>query len=198
VDAATGHSEGQRFPAQLAPLNVSRSDPDPNIDFSQFEPIGAIPGYKPTDTIPYTEEYMLSLERQVGPRTLLSLSYVGNQAHHLLVLEAANPGNPALCLSLSQQNEVAPGSATCGPFGENTLYTSASGRIVNGTRAPLGPAFGSVSYQTTIGNSDFNALEGSLRHSHGRTQLFLSYTWSKSIDQSSNLGDQVNPLNPKP
>jgi hypothetical protein len=196
VDAATGHSEGQRFPAQLAPLNVSRNNPDPNIDFSQFEPISAIPGYKPTNTIPYTEEYMLSLERQVGARTLLSLSYVGNQAHHLLVLEAANPGNPALCLSLSQQNEVAAGSPTCGPFGENTSYTTASGQTVNGTRAPLGPAFGSVSYQTTIGNSSFNALEASLRHLHGRTQLFLSYTWSKSIDLSSNLGDQVNPLNP--
>ena len=102
VDAATGNVEGQRFPAQLAPLNVSRSNPDPNIDFSQFEPISAMPGYKPTNTIPYTESYMLSLQRQIGTNTLLSLSYVGNQAHHLLVLEAANPGNPALCLSLSQ------------------------------------------------------------------------------------------------
>ena len=94
VDAATGNVEGQRFPAQLAPLNVSASNPDPNIDFSQFEPISTIPGYKPTNTIPYTESYMLSLQRQMGTNTLLNLSYVGNQAHHLLVLEAANPGNP--------------------------------------------------------------------------------------------------------
>ncbi len=158
VDAATGNMEGQRFPAQLAPLNVSRSNPDTTIDFSQFEPISAIPGYKPSNTIPYTESYMLSLQRQIGNNTLLSMSYVGNQAHHLLVLEAANPGNPALCLSLSQPNEVAPGSATCGPFGESTVYTSASGNVINGTRGPLGPAFGSVSYQASIGNSNYNAL----------------------------------------
>jgi hypothetical protein len=196
VDAATGNVEGQRFPAQLAPLNVSKSNPDPNIDFSQFEPISTIPGYKPTNRIPYTESYMVSLQRQIGTNTLLSMSYVGNQAHHLLVLEAANPGNPALCLSLSQPNEVAPGSATCGPFGESTVYTSAAGQTVNGTRGPLGPAFGSVSYQTSIGNSNYNALEASLRHTSGPLQLFVSYTYSKSIDQASNLGDQVDPFDP--
>lgn len=196
VDAATGNVEGQRFPAQLAPSNVSTSSPDPNINFSQFEPISTIPGYKPTNTIPYTESYMLSLQRQLGNNTLFSASYVGNEAHHLLVLEAANPGNAALCLSLSQPSEVSPGSATCGPFGESTTYTSASGQTVNGTRGPLGPAFGSVSYQTTIGNSNYNSLQASLRHASGPLQLFLSYTFSKSIDQASNLGEQVDPFNP--
>jgi hypothetical protein len=196
VDAATGNVEGQRFPAQLAPLNASPSNPDPNINFSQFEPISTIPGYKPTNTIPYTESYMLSMQRQIKTNTLLSMSYVGNQAHHLLVLEAANPGDPALCLSLSQPSEVAPGSATCGPFGESGTYTSASGQAIDGTRGPLGSAFGSVSYQTTIGNSNYNALEASLHHTSGRVQLFVSYTYSKSIDQSSNLGDQVDPFNP--
>ncbi len=88
VDAATGNVEGQRFPAQLAPLNVSTSNPDPNINFAQFEPISTIPGYKSTNTIPYTESYNLSLQRQLGNNTVLSVSYVGNQAHHLLVLEA--------------------------------------------------------------------------------------------------------------
>src|ERR1700689_3226559 len=123
---------------------------------------------------------MVSLQRQIRTNTLLNLSYVGNQAHHLLVLEAANPGNPALCLSLSQPNQVAPGSATCGPFGESTVYTSASGQTINGTRGPLGSAFGSVSYQTTIGNSNFNALEASLHHPSGRVQLLVSYTYGKS------------------
>jgi hypothetical protein len=195
VDAATGNVEGQRFPAQLAPLNASPSSPDATIDFSQFEPISTIPGYKPTNTIPYTESYMLSIQRQMGMNTLLSVNYVGNQAHHLLVLEAANPGNPALCLSLSQPNDVAAGSATCGPFGESTVYTTASGQTINGTRGPLGPAFGSVSYQTSIGNSNYNALQASLQHRSGRALLFLSYTYSKAIDQASNLGDQVDPFN---
>jgi hypothetical protein len=196
VDAATGHSEGQRFPAQLAPSNVSNSNPDSTIDFSQFEPISATPGYETSNTIPYTEEYMLSVQREIHSDTVFTLSYVGNQAHHLLVLEAANPGNPALCLTLSQATQVAPGSATCGPFGESTVYTTAAGRSFNGTRGPLGPAFGSVSYQASIGNSNYNSLEASLHHRGMRSQLFVSYTYSKSIDQASNLGDQVNPSDP--
>jgi hypothetical protein len=196
MDAATGHPEGQRFPAKLAPLNVSKSNPDSNVDWSQFEPISAIPGYSPGNKTAYTEEYMLSWERQIGSQTLVSLTYTGNQAHRLLVLKAANPGNPAVCLGLSQANEVSADSPTCGPFGESTTYTRATGATVNGTRGPLGPAFGSVSNQSGIGNSTYNSLKASVRHSSGRGEIFAGYTYSKSIDQASNLGDQENPINP--
>jgi hypothetical protein len=172
----SGNPEGQRFPVQLAPTNVSASNPDPNINFYQFEPISTIPGYKTTNVIPYTEEYMLSLQRQIGTNNLLSVTYVGNQGHHLLTLEPANPGNPALCLSVP----------ACGPGGENTY----------GTRGPLGPNFGDVSYQATIGNSVYNALEVSLRHTSARIDFFASYTYGKSIDDGSNFGDQVDPFHP--
>jgi hypothetical protein len=187
IEGDTGNNEGQRFPGQFAPLTSSPKHPDPNIDFSQFEPIGATPGYKTTNVIPYTEEYMLSVQREIGTSTLVSLNYVGNEGHHLPVLESANPGDPALCLSL-------PG---CGPGGENNVYTSISGQTVNGTRGPLGPAFGSVSYQATIGNSNYNALQASVQHTSRRAQLFFSYTYSKSIDLGSNLGDEVDPFDPK-
>jgi hypothetical protein len=53
-----------------------------------------------------------------------------------------------------------------------------------------------VSYQTTIGNSNYNSLQVSLHHTSGPLQLFVSYTYSKSIDLASNLGDQVDPFNP--
>ncbi|MGA3212733.1 MAG: TonB-dependent receptor, partial [Terriglobales bacterium] len=156
------------------------------VNWSQFEPVSGIPAYDTNNKIPYTEQYMLSVQRQIRSNALLSVSYVGNQAHHLLVLREANPGNPALCLSL-------PG---CGPFGENGVYTNAAGQTVYGTRGPLGPDFGSDTYQTTIGNSSYNALEASLRYTAGRVEFNAGYTYSKSIDDSSNLGEEVNPLNP--
>jgi hypothetical protein len=111
---------------------------------------------------------------------------VGTQAHRLLVLVEANPGNPALCLSL-------PG---CGPFDESNVFTSATGQTINGTRGPLGPNFGSDTNQASIGNSNYNALEVSLRHTSGRLQFFAAYTFSKSMDQSSNVGEEVNPIDP--
>jgi hypothetical protein len=139
---------------------------------------------------------MLSLERALGNNTLLSASYVGTQAHHLPVLVEANPGNPALCLQLSNPANLAPGQAACGPFGESNVYTTASGQVINGTRGPLGPNFGSDTNQATIGNSNYNALQVTLRHTSGRLQLLAGYTYSKSQDQSSSLGEEVNPLNP--
>jgi hypothetical protein len=196
VTASNGQNLGQYFPVNFAPLNSSSRRPDANLDWSQYLPISGIPAYSVDNRIPYTNQYMFSIERQFGDNTVFSASYVGNQSHRLLVLVESNPGNPALCLSLSQTSEVAPGSATCGPFGESNVFTTASGQTVNGTRGPLGSSFGSDTNQSTIGNSNYNALELSLRRTSKRLQLFASYTFSKSIDQSSNVGEEVNPVNP--
>ncbi len=176
VTASTGQNLGQYFPVHLANLNASSSHPDSSVDWSQYEPITGIPAYSVNNRIPYTEQYMFSMERQFGENTLLSGSYIGNQSHRLLVLVESNSGNPALCLST-------PG---CGPFAETTYNT----------RGPLGSNFGSDTNQSTIGNSNYNSLQLSLRHTSKRLLLLASYTYSKSIDQSSNVGEEVNPVNP--
>jgi Carboxypeptidase regulatory-like domain/TonB dependent receptor len=196
VTASTGVDQGQPFPVTLATGIASASNPNPNINWSQYEPISGIPAYPTTNRIPFVDEYMLSLERQFGQNTVLSVSYVGTQGHRLLVMEEANAGDPALCLSLSQPSEVAPGSATCGPFGESNVFTTAAGQVINGTRGPLGPNFGSDTNQSTIGKSNYNALEINVHHTSGRLELSAGYTFSKSMDESSNLGDAVNPTNP--
>ncbi len=196
ITASNGDNFGQPFPYTFAPRNASSTHPDNNFDWSNFLPISGIPGYDVKNKVPYTQEWMLSIERQVGPNTVLNASYVGNTGHRLPVLIEANPGDPALCLGLSQPNQVAPGSATCGPFAENNVFTRANGQVVNGTRFPLGPDFGSDALQSTIGRSNYNALELSARHTSGRLEFFGSYTFSKALDESSNLGEAVNPINP--
>ncbi|MGA8488817.1 MAG: carboxypeptidase regulatory-like domain-containing protein [Terriglobales bacterium] len=196
ITASTGQDQGQPFPFDLVTQKASSSNPNPNVNWPQYEPISGIPAYASTNRIPYVEQYSLSIQRQLRTNTVFSASYVGAQAHRLLVMIEANPGDPALCLSLSQPSAVAPISPTCGPFGESNVFTTASGRLINGTRGPLGPNFGSDTDQATIGKSNYNALELSLRHSSGRLQLSAGYTYSKSMDQSSNLGEEVNPINP--
>jgi hypothetical protein len=48
----------------------------------------------------------------------------------------------------------------------------------------------------SVGNSDYNALEATFRFATGnRSTLLVGYTYSKSIDQASNLGEQTNPFN---
>jgi hypothetical protein len=172
--AANGTDAGQRFPLQKVVYGASRSHPNSAVDWTQFEPLVGIPAVDPNDVTPYAEHWMASFERQFGA-TLATVSYVGASSHHLLVLEEVNPANPALCLSL--------GSA-CGPFNEQAARTE------------FGPEFGSVELQRTIANANYNAFEATLNHrSHG-LELLASYTYSKSIDQSTGLPEPVNPVNP--
>ena len=194
--AADGSDLGQRFPLPEAPLGASRTHPVGSVNWAQFEPFTGIPAVAPGNVTPYAEDYLASVERQLGRDTVLDVSYAGTQAHHLLTLLEANPGDPALCRSLSQVSEVAAGSATCGPFGESGTYTRANGEVVQGTRTRFSPAFGSVSWQKTIGNSHDNALEMSLKHEGKAFGFTAAWTWSQSIDQSSSLADAVDPVDP--
>jgi len=195
ITASDGSVHINPFPLTFPPLNASVKHPNPSIDYSQFEPIAGMTAPAPANTFPYAENYFLSIERQLPGATVLSLNYVGSQAHHLLAVYSANPGNAALCLSLSQPGEVAPGSSTCGPGGEDTTYVTAGGQTVNGTRGPLGPAFSNDDYEGSIANSNYNSFQASVRRSGKTLDLSLGYTYSKSIDQASSLADILDPFN---
>jgi hypothetical protein len=196
ISAADGTNYGQPFPYKFAPLNSSAKHPDADIDWPTYEPISGIPGYDIHNHTPYTEEWMLSVERQGGPNTVFEASYVGTSTHRQRVLIESNPGDPALCLSLSQPSDVMPGTLTCGAGGEDSVYYPIAGGQVNGTRGPLGSNFGSNALQSNIGHANYNALELSARHTTGRLEFSAAYTFSKSMDQSSNLGEEVNPFTP--
>jgi hypothetical protein len=196
VTAATGVSVGQRFPLQTVAYGASQAHPNTSVDWTNFEPLNGIPAFAMDNVTPYAENYSVSVERQVGAHTVVSAGYVGTQAHHLLVIQEVNPGDPAACLALSTPGSVAPGSATCGPFGESGTYTTRAGQVVQGTRTDYGPAFGSVNLQRTIANSHDNALEVSVKHSTRTLFVQVGYTWSKSIDQSSSLAEAVYPSVP--
>ncbi|WP_158787300.1 carboxypeptidase-like regulatory domain-containing protein [Granulicella sp. L46] len=193
VTAATGVSVGQRFPLQTVAYGASQTHPNTSVNWANFEPLDGIPAFAMNNVTPYAENYSVSVEREVGAHTVVSAGYVGTQAHHLLVIQEVNPGDPAACLALSTPASVASGSATCGPFGESSTYTTAAGKVVQGTRTDFGPAFGSVNLQRTIANSHDNALEVSVKHSTRTLFLQVGYTWSKSIDQSSSLAEAVYP-----
>jgi hypothetical protein len=195
INAADGAQNVDPFPLTFPPHNVSAKNPNTSFDFSSAIPISADPYFYYRNSVPYTENYMLSYERQITPSLLLTMSYVGNQGHHLLMLLPTNPGDPALCLSLSRPSEVASNSTTCGPFKEDAVITSASGQVYHGTRTGLGSNYGAMTAQRTIGNSNYNALDANLRYVGKRSDFLLGYTYSKSIDQGSNLGEELNPLN---
>ena len=171
---------------------------DTTYNFAPFLPLSAFPSWSLYNRTPYAENYHVTFQREITSSMVASIAYVGSQDHALMDAYEVNPGNAALCLSLSQPSEVAPGTPTCGPFGENTVYTTASGQTVNSTRSPLGPNFGSDVLFATIGNSNYSSLQSSLQYT-GKSLTFLAaYTWSKSLDDSSAARNQVlDPYNHK-
>jgi hypothetical protein len=194
ITAADGTDNGQRFPFPPAPLDASPSHPYPNIDWPKFLPINADPFFATDNETPYSENYMLSVEREMAPNAILTARYVGSRGHNILVIRQANPGNPALCLSVSEPDQVAPGSPTCGPFAENGTFITKSGDVIHGTRGPLGSDYGTMTRQETTGYSRYNALEVNFRYQRRGGSVQAGYTLSKSVDVASNLGEQVNPF----
>ena len=119
----------------------------------------------------------------------------------MLVTQESNPGNPALCLSLSTQAALlatTPKQTPCGPGGENNTYITAARQTITGTRLPIfGPLFQSNGWFITSGQSSYNSLQMNVRHTSGRLQLLAGYTYSKSQDNAYGYGEQVNPSNPR-
>ena len=203
INRATGNVSQNIFPVAPPPKHFSASHPasGPPYDtisefYTAFGGIGSSPAFYNGNRLPYAENYELSLQRQLTGKDLLTISYVGTEGHRLLSSRSANPGSPSLCLAT-------PG---CGPGGENNVYSPPSG-LVLGTRFPfhgvvdptLGPIvpFGNDSYFITAGTSSYNSAQVNYRHTSGPLQLLLGYTYSRSFDDSSGYGEQINPINPR-
>jgi hypothetical protein len=196
IDRATGNNEGQRFPFQFPPTNVSASHPDTSFNWAGVEPISGSLVFDVHNKLPYVESFYLSLQREIAGHTVLSVNYVGNVGRRLLTLEESNPGDASLCLALSNPAALAPGQTPCGPGLETSVYTLANGTTVEGTRPTLGINFASNPYMRTIASSSYNSLQASLQHDDKYAQFLIGYTYSRSFDDASAQQDLTNVLDP--
>jgi hypothetical protein len=204
VIRSSGVFVGIKFPFAFPPKNVSPAHPDPNFNWGQVEPIGGSEFYNPNSTTPYSQQYELSIQRQFGGATVASLSYVGTLGNHLLTGEEANPGNPALCLYLMNPANLAPGQAPCGPTLEEVQYIEANGTVVNTTRpySTVDPRTGEFGFTSnalysSIGHSMYNSLQASLKNQTKYGNFLVSYTYSKAMDNGSDVFDSTYVFNPK-
>jgi hypothetical protein len=208
TNRSAGTSISNFFPVATPPHNFSAKNPGmgPAYDtlsgfVAAYGTIGSSPAFYNKNKLPYAENYELSIQRQITPSDLVTISYVGTQGHHLLSSQSANPGIPSLCLALA--------AAGCGPGGENNIYTL-GGVTTAGTRGPFSAPyrntpvngnylvpFGNDSYFITIGNSVYNSAQINYRHTTHRSQVLLGYTFSKALDDASGYGEQINPYDPK-
>ena len=208
VETASGTNP---FPFVFPPPNVSAKKPDSTFPWQNVEPISSGFVFWNKNRMPYSEHYELSLQRQFGANTILSVNYVGNQGHKLITSIEANPGSASICNTVNQILGTPTNPTPCGPNGETQTYTLPPGtptipgafyipgtNTITGTRTVLNPAFfGSNPYTKEISNSAYNSFQASVRHSSSRADFLLGYTFSKCLDNSSGLQDTTNPFNPK-
>ncbi|HYA26218.1 MAG TPA: TonB-dependent receptor [Terriglobales bacterium] len=112
-------------------------------------------GITPNLTTPYSENYSLAVEYGITNNMVATLSYVGSQAHHLVVW--INPNSP---LALNGPNYNGP------------------------TLLPL-PDFGAADFTAYEGISNYNSLQAKLERRFANGISFLAtYTWSHSLDDA--------------
>ncbi len=173
----TGWCAGATPVACSTPQTFPFTPPAPGskVNFAPFEPIGfGMNVMSKNFGVPMSDNYNLTVQRQLTPSTVFSMGYVGNVGHHLEGAYSLNPAGSA--------PGVNPGAAAlgCSPF--NLPTCDPSSFALN----PL--IYGETGYQATDFNSNYNSLQVELnKHFSNGLQLLAAYTWSRYFDQTSNL-----------
>jgi hypothetical protein len=122
--------------------------PNGCVDWSNFRPLLLFGEFEPNLKSQYSEQYNLTIERQLTRDMLFRVSYVGTQAHHLLASRDLNAGNIQTCLGLANLSAVNPnnvltapgGSPTsCGPFSADVPYFIPGGTVIPAGISTLPP-----------------------------------------------------------
>jgi hypothetical protein len=121
-------------------LNPPRGQP---VDWEQFRPMTFFGEFPANLRMQYSDQYNLTIKRQLPGDILLQVGYVGTQGHRLLASYELNPGNPTTCNDLQHISTLTGDSSlACGSFGEDSAYTIAAGEIPAGVTLHL--PYGSV------------------------------------------------------
>jgi hypothetical protein len=154
---------------------------------------------------PYVQQYHLDIQREVARNTLLTVAYVGSKGTHL----SRQLDRNQLHSTPASQNPFSPGQIITGndcsnlASGDNYLDngTPVTGQALINLNVACGnlpadvvrPYLGYDAIYGIIGGGDsnYNALQISGRRNAGGLQLTLAYTYSHSLDNSSDRYDST-------
>jgi Carboxypeptidase regulatory-like domain len=167
---------------------------------------------------PYVQQWHIDVQRELARNTIATVSYVGSKGTRLtretdlnqLYPASPNPYTAGQTFTGTEcsanpdaysvpQNAVTP-SGKAIPYTPGVNGGPPSGPAVNVAVAngcvPAGadpfrpyPGYGSIAHLQTASSSSYNALQFLLRRSAGGLELDLAYTYSHSIDDSSDRFD---------
>jgi hypothetical protein len=127
--------------------------------------------YYGTNTTPYSLEYTLSIQRDLGWNNLLTVGYQGTRGVHLLAFHDFNP--PGATVINGVDYLATNNGAPCGLTGPCTVNPR-----------PV-PSLGAQDLIAPTSYSSYNALQVGLTHRASANLVYqFSYTWSHCIDDS--------------
>ncbi len=130
---------------------------------------------------PYTYNYNLNIQRQLGSHYLLQVGYVGSVSHRLQSWYEGDPITPAghaACLAN-------PGCSS-NPGSIHLFYPQYTAQPAIAPGSGGYPWYGSVGEQASEGTSNYNSLQASLRKAMSNGLAFsLAYTYSHALDDGS-------------
>jgi Carboxypeptidase regulatory-like domain len=172
TDVATGAVATNPYPFSGFPSTVNFAT-TPGLE-PIFTPCCAVVAADTRD--PRASNYNLTVERQVGASTIVTVGYVGS------VVRRLSDGMPQnLATSVTQIPGCTPGVTVTSPPGQQP----ASACYNTNNLFNLG-VYGPIATIFSDGTSSYNALQASInkKMSHG-LQFLVSYTYSHSIDNTS-------------
>jgi hypothetical protein len=131
---------------------------------------------------PYVYSYYLGVQRELAPKTVLELNYVGTAGRKLFRAEDVNriPGG---LLPLGECITDNLGRQLCGQV-DVSFYPGTT--IPINRAGVLNPNYGQLRNWRNVVNSSYNALQASLKLQSWRGLIMnVNYTWSHSIDGGS-------------
>jgi Carboxypeptidase regulatory-like domain/TonB-dependent Receptor Plug Domain len=158
-------------PISSAGVNPGPFDPNTPV-FGFSDPIGDAFGVDQHLRTPYMQNFNLNFQQEVSRRTVLQIGYVGSNGHKLARFRDINQPSQA---------QITAADLGCGCINDGDVPRR------------LTDSFFYINYQETSANSNYNALQTSLRVNdwHGFTST-LNYVWSHSIDDASD-GEEFVP-----
>jgi Carboxypeptidase regulatory-like domain/TonB-dependent Receptor Plug Domain len=155
---------------------------------------------------PYVQQWNLNIQRELAKSTVLTVAYVGSKGTHLAlqsdinqlypITQAQNPFQPGEPLTAANCNSgLVNGAPPTGPAA--IQFNIACGGDPNPYRPYRG--YGDITGIQYVANSNYNGMQVSLHRHVGRLSVDLAYTWSHSLDDSSDYADSsfVNSYNYK-
>jgi outer membrane receptor for ferrienterochelin and colicin len=121
---------------------------------------------------PYVYNFYLDIQREIMPKTVLDVKYVGTAGHKLFRAEDIN----------RQPGSLLPQGAAIG----DVTVVDNFGRTLTGLGGRLNQNYGRLRVWENQVNSNYNSLQASLKHQMSHGLLFnVDYTYSHSIDSGS-------------